>query len=426
MKKLLKLILSLGLVASMAACSSNKPAEGTTTEGGDVSTEGVEIVIWHTFTEAQEAELQRLAAAYGEATGVTVTCQSQPYNGFESTVYEAVTNGVGPDFLFNYASYALDYDAYGKSLNFSKYWDADFDYASLVSAGVYEECTQGFADGGVHAVAVQTTGPVFFYNADWAEELGLEAPVTWDDVKANAQAIYAAKGVPGFAIDSMSDFLQILILQENNGKYIDLDTNTLLFDTPEVKAWVEWFKEGCIEGYFQVAPTTGDYNSNDMNGGVLGAYIGSSAGIPYLSGFTVGCCPVPQIDPSNPYVVGWNRSVVGFTSDDEAKNAAIAGFAKFMTEAENDKGWVMTLNAYSPYYATQELEDYKDYVAQDVALIALGQQMDYAVVIPSFTNATTVRDLLKELMTSAASDSNSDVDALFESCVAKSNAAINE
>lgn len=434
MRKLIKLALAALMVCSLFACSSNSSSSepensGDSQQGENTSLEGTTITIWHSFTEAQEVELQRLATEFEKETGVHVECLFQPNKDFESVVYEAVSSGVGPDFLFHYASTGMDYQAYGKSLNFSEYW-GDFDYKSLVSEGVYQEGTQGFNDGGVHSVAVQTTGPVYFYNATWFEELNLEVPTTWDEVWETSKAIYEAKGVPGFAVDSMSDFLQILILQSNDGKYVDLENKEVLWNTDEVKEWVKWFKEGCMLGYFQVAASGADgYNSSDLVSNVLGAYIGSSAGIPYVTmqeGQELGVAPVQQVDPANPYVVGWNRGVIGIKSDDENKNKAVTEFAKFMTRPENAASWAMTLSAYSPYAGAKVVDGYEEYVAGNLALTALGQQVDYAVVIPTFGNASFVRDELKTLITSAASDPNSDVDALFEAAVSKCNAAIKE
>ena len=72
--------------------------------------EPVEVVIWHTFTDAQQTALEGFAAAFNESQDqYEVIVQSQAYSGFEDTVYNAVANGVGPSIICNYASTAADY-----------------------------------------------------------------------------------------------------------------------------------------------------------------------------------------------------------------------------------------------------------------------------------------------------------------------------
>ena len=50
--------------------------------------EPVEVVIWHTFTDAQQTALEGFAAAFNETQDqYEVIVQSQAYSGFEDTVY---------------------------------------------------------------------------------------------------------------------------------------------------------------------------------------------------------------------------------------------------------------------------------------------------------------------------------------------------
>ena len=58
------------------------------------------------------------------------------------------------------------------------------------------------------------------------DNLGLEAPKTWDDVAANSK-IYEETGIVGFAIDSVADLGQMLLMQ-NGVEYIDSETKQLI------------------------------------------------------------------------------------------------------------------------------------------------------------------------------------------------------
>ena len=383
----------------------------------------IEITWWHTFTEGQEATLQEIIAEFNEANPeITVVAEPQPYDGFLAKVYEAVSTGTGPNLIFNYASEAAQYVPDGLIVDQSKYMESD--YQARVSESIYAEST-GFEDGGLYAVAVQSTGPILFYNKTMYDKLGLTAPKTWDEVEANAKAIFAEYGIPGFAFDSLTDGMQTLLLQ-NGGAYVDLEKKVVLFNTPEFAERVEWFANGVKEGYFGLAPVTGNYFSNDMSGKQLASYVGSSAGLPYLNlgDDELAAAPMPLTKDGFDWVPAWTRSALVFAKDKETDKAAVA-FVEYFTNAENAGRWAMSLNAFTPYKDTQELESYKAFVADNIALTALAEQASYAVALPSFTGANTIRNELKAMAEKVATGQMSAADAIAaaeETC----NAAMQE
>lgn len=383
----------------------------------------IEITWWHTFTEGQEATLQEIIAEFNEANPeITVVAEPQPYDGFLAKVYEAVSTGTGPNLIFNYASEAAQYVPDGLIVDQSKYMESD--YQARVSESIYAEST-GFEDGGLYAVAVQSTGPILFYNKTMYDKLGLTAPKTWDEVEANAKAIFAEYGIPGFAFDSLTDGMQTLLLQ-NGGAYVDLEKKVVLFNTPEFAERVEWFANGVKEGYFGLAPVTGNYFSNDMSGKQLASYVGSSAGLPYLNlgDDELAAAPMPLTKDGFDWVPAWTRSALVFAKDEETDKAAVA-FVEYFTNAENAGRWAMSLNAFTPYKDTQELESYKVFVADNIALTALAEQASYAVALPSFTGANTIRNELKAMAEKVATGQMSAADAIAaaeETC----NAAMQE
>ncbi len=383
----------------------------------------IEITWWHTFTEGQEATLQEIIAEFNEANPeITVVAEPQPYDGFLAKVYEAVSTGTGPNLIFNYASEAAQYVPDGLIVDQSKYMESD--YQARVSESIYAEST-GFEDGGLYAVAVQSTGPILFYNKTMYDKLGLTAPKTWDEVEANAKAIFAEYGIPGFAFDSLTDGMQTLLLQ-NGGAYVDLEKKVVLFNTPEFAERVEWFANGVKEGYFGLAPVTGNYFSNDMSGKQLASYVGSSAGLPYLNlgDDELAAAPMPLTKDGFDWVPAWTRSALVFAKDEETDKAAVT-FVEYFTNAENAGRWAMSLNAFTPYKDTQELESYKAFVADNIALTALAEQASYAVALPSFTGANTIRNELKAMAEKVATGQMSAADAIAaaeETC----NAAMQE
>ena len=90
MKKLFKVLVVVLAAMMLVACSG-----GNSGNGGDEG-EVAEVMIWHTLTDHDEEMLQQIVDAFNaENEGkYHVTQETQPLDGFNAKVYEAVTNGV--------------------------------------------------------------------------------------------------------------------------------------------------------------------------------------------------------------------------------------------------------------------------------------------------------------------------------------------
>ena len=383
--------------------------------GAAAAADKVTVTWWHTFTEGQKDTLESIIAEFNAAhEDIEVVAESQPLDGFGSKVYEAVSNGTGPDIIFDYASKMPEYVDNGLAPDLLPYLSTD--YQSRVSAGVYEEDTS-FSDGGLHAIAVQSTGPIFFYNKTMFDNLGLECPKTWDDVTEASKKIYAEYGVPGFAFDSLTDGFMTRLFQ-SGGEYVDIEAKKVLFNTPEFEAIVEWFAEGVQAGYFGLAPTTGNYFSNDMGAKALASYVGSSAGLPYLNlgDDELAAAPMPKTEGGVDWVPAWNRSALVFASNPAQEKAAVE-FIEYFTTPENAARWAQSLVAFTPYADAAELPEFQEFISGNIALAALGEQIPYAYVVPSFTGADTVRNEIQYLVQRAATGQMSAAEAIAEAVI---------
>ena len=354
MKNIFKKIAAVSLCASMlAGCSGGSTGSTGTTDGSDTNNKTT-ITIWHTFTGGQDELLNTIAKDFETENQDIHVNVVGGYNekDFESTVQDAVVNGVGPNLVFHFASFARNFDGYDMLISFDDYFTED--YKSMVSQGIYDEATD-FVDGKVHLIATYTASQVLYYNKTMFEEAGVEAPKTWNDLKEASKAIYEKTGVVGFCADALIEVINTIILQSHDGKYVDTASKKLLFNDEETLKWIEWWAEGVKEGYFQIAPTTGDYNSSDLNNGAIASYIGSCAGLPFLDlsniGGEVGVVRMPYIDENHRQTTVSNRSIIGFKKS-EAEDAAVAKFAEYFITRDGE--WAQELNAYSPYFTIQE------------------------------------------------------------------------
>ena len=385
------------------------------------------VTIWHTFTDAQQTALEKFAADFNASQDeYVVVVESQAYSGFLDNVYNAVANGVGPSIIINYASTAADYVEDGLVVDLSQYvFDPEIGMADVYNslpASIQAE-TVGFVDGGMYALPAVTTGPIFFINQTLYDELGLKAPTTWEELAENSKIIYEAKGIPGFAADSLTDMMQAFMMQSGAG-YIDVENKVVLFNTPEATAWLAWFGENVQKGYFALNPT-GDYWSNDFNAGMVASYLGSCAGVPYIvpDGFEYSVAPMVRGDVVE-WFPAWNRGPIVFNKDEDTNRGAYM-FIRYFLSPEVNTEWAIAMNALSPYGTTQASEAYAPFAAELApSLVAVQDNLDVAGALPTVTGSYAVRTALQDAAIAVAGGMSAE-DAMAMA-VATSNAALQE
>ena len=362
-----------------------------------------EVKIWHTFTEGQQAALEKYAADFNASqSDYTVILESQAFSGFTDAVYQATANGVGPSIIFNYGSEAAKYVPDGKVVNLKPYiYDPE-----IGMVDVYESMpdslrgeVEGFEKEGIYYLPSYTTGPVLFYNKTLFDEMGFAPPKTWEELAEQAKAIYEEKGISGYTgADGLTDLMQTLILQSGS-TYIDVANKVVGFDNEETLKWLTWYGENVQNEYFLDGPTISDYISSDFNAGNVASYSGSCAGEPYIdpNGFEFSCAPLPKAITTEWYP-SWNRGPIVFDKGDDANRGAYL-FVRYLLSPEVNADWVQKVNALSPYGTTQACDAYKAYSANlTVSLQALQANLDVAGALPNVTGSARVRDALKETL----------------------------
>lgn len=429
MKKFLKGALASAMALSLAACGNNAGQnEGGENEGIALPEEGTTVTIWHTFTNDQLTTLEAIANEFNATNeyGITVKVESQAYDGFLDTVKSNVYNGTGPDMILNYASAAADYIEDEKVLDFAPLINDPVigieGYAESKPAGIYAEET-GFEDGGHHVIVTQTTGPIVFYNKTFYDQLGLKPAKTWAELEVNSQKVHDEMGIAGFAFDSLTDSIQALIMQNEAG-YIDVENREVLWNNDKTVELVDYIARNTQNGNFLVDATNG-YFSSDINSGLVAAYVGSVAGLPYVdltpNGWELACAPMPM--DGNGWNPAWDRGLMVFDYEDDNRTVASYLFIKYFIETENSKKWNMAMNSLSPFFAVQEDAEYQEYVNSNIALAALAEQIPTSGVLTTISGSATVRTELESAVRTAAAGTATAKDALAEAA-ANSNAAL--
>ncbi|MDO4355992.1 MAG: extracellular solute-binding protein [Clostridia bacterium] len=387
---------------------------------GVAESDRTEIVIWHTFTDDQEAMLQTLAEEFNASQDqYTVVVQSQPYSGFENSVLTAVTNGVGPDMIIYYSSTVANYIDAGLVADLGKYvYDEEIGiegFDEALPAAILAEASS-FSDNTMHCIPLTTSGPILFYNKDLFAQAEVEVPTTWDEMYEVAKVINEKTGVAGLANDSLTDTMQAFVFASGS-TYIDTENKVVGWNNDDFVSVLDKYAQATQDGSIALT-ATGDYWSSDFNAGIVASYIGSCAGVPYIEpdGFEYDVAPM-VLDSTNPWYPAWNRSAICFSTTEE-KERGTYEFIKFFVQPENNSRWCMACNYLSPYSWTAENEEYAAFVEANPALAAVNENLDKAGYLPNVFGASTVRSELEKAATMACSGAMSTSEAVAEAAAA--------
>lgn len=391
--------------------------------GNKGDSEKKQVVIWHSWNVEEggtEHELKLIVDEYNASQNeVEVVLQAQPGEGYSDKVYNAVTNNVGPDIILEFATTLPEYVKGGFLADMGKYIDVDALGKRLPKALMDE--SMGSTDGKLHIVPAHNTTTVFFYNKTLYDELELTVPETWEQLAENAEKIYKAKGIAGFATDSYIDLAQILFMQTGS-TYIDTDSFKVGFNNELCIDKLSWFVDNVKEKSFAADFTSGSIDG-DFNAGLLGSFIGTSSYEPFITpdGFEYATAPIPSTG-DNAWAPIFNRGIIVFASDEETERAA-CDFVEYFTNVENSSRWCRSIGALSPYTDVSQEKAFADYLANDQVLQASVETMKNGGTTPPVLGARAIRTELKQAFLQAIGGVKTPAEALAEA-EANSNKAL--
>ncbi|CAN5769611.1 ABC transporter substrate-binding protein [soil metagenome] len=292
-------------VATAAAAVKASPVYAVPTIIQDTSSDA-KIVYWGSFTDANGVAEQGVVDQFNEA-GLGVQVEYQFQGNYEETAQKltaAVAARQTPDvsllsdvwwfrFYLNSLLAPLDDLIQANEVDRSDYVD------SLLNEGV--------RDGVTYWMPMARSTPLFYYNVDAFNEVGLtEAPGNWSDLVAVAPDLVKMDGDTmtrsAFAHPSAGSYIAWLfqcVTWQYNGRYSDEEFN-ILIDEPEAVAAGEFYRASVADGW---ASTIEVLRTDFINGltasmlastGDLGA-INNEATFEFKTAFlpeaeTFGCC----------------------------------------------------------------------------------------------------------------------------------------
>lgn len=437
MKKLQMLGIFVLVTVVLIACSSKQTGEGTAegSENNDAkddsseelaTLEEAELVLWHTLTDHHEEALQKIIDDFNNSQDkVTIVAQAQPYADFQSKLMQAVRNGTGPDLVRTFPSEVVNYINDDLIVDFSPYInDPAFgidNFSEQLPEGIYKEITQ-WEEGATYLFPTQLTGEVLFYNKTLYDDLDLDVPKTWKQLEENSRIITEETGKPAFGSDSITDTFIDLIMQ-GGSEYIDPESKTVAFNNDIALEKLDWFSSNVQEGIFRLVGED-QYLSGPFSSQTVASYIGSSAGIDFVSSgvgdqFELGVAPIPQEGPEE-FFPSWINGFVAFKSD-EVKERAAYEFLKYHAQPEVMAEWSIAFGSVPAFQDAIDTKEYQEFMNSNIAVQALIPQIEKIGYLPSISGASSVRNNLDEAIQNASLGTKSPQEALDDAEEASNN-----
>ena len=427
MKRILCVLLSAMMLLSIfTACgstsnddSSNSGNSGDSTNDAETEIvdssdiEACEIVFWHAMSNAQEEALTAITDEFNATNewGITVTLVNQgAYNDLSTKLTASAASDTLPDLSQAYNNWVTSY--IDKIVPLDDFVARDYDEMD------YEDILQSYRDensefGFISGMPFNKSTYLYFYNKTLFDQLGLSAPETWDDLITIGQTFQSELGMVSLGYDDLAGLIEATLLQ-NGAEYISEDGAE--FDTEEGLEAITYLMDLYNNGY---ARLVGEdlYFSGPLGNCLIGAYVGSSTGVSYitmLDGYELGVSTLPGNTTKAANTAGTN--VMMFTTDAN-KQAAAWEYLKYLTNTENTVYWAMQ-TGYMPIRTSGfESEEYQEYMETSEAAQACYAQQEAYFASSNFDGSYDVRNDIGtkfEELVLAGADGQTAYDALIE------------
>ena len=295
----------------------------------------------------------------------------------------------------------------------------------------YNECIIG---NGCYALPYMRSTEALYINKDLVTKLGYTIPdvPTWDYIwevseaamKQDAEGTFLVNGQKTLIpfIYKSTDNMMISMLKQKDAPYSDEEGHVLLFNdtTKEILMSLVPHAKSRSFSTFKISSYPGNY----LNAGQCIFAIDSTAGATWMGSnapnsdihsenivqFETVVRPIPQYDPSNPYMISQGPSLCIFTKEDEGEVLASWLFMQYMLTNDVQIAYSQTEGYIPVTTKAQNSAEYQEYLAAegvdnalhyDVKIKAAKlflENIDRTFVTPVFAGSASVREAAGELV----------------------------
>jgi multiple sugar transport system substrate-binding protein len=384
MKKLLATLLAACLLLSLAVVT------GAAAE----TAQPVTVEFWHAMSGGLQTALVALTDKFNaeNGKGITVNLTNQGgYGDLSTKLLGAIASDTLPDMAQVYDSWIVN--SLDVVVPLDDFVANDFDNYEDILPGYRAE---GSEFGRIYTIGFNKSVQLYFYNKTKYDELGLTAPTTWEELYNVSKAYYEGTGTAAFGYDDLFGmFLQYML--QNDAGFIE--NGQVMFSNEKGVEAMAFLLDMFQKGY---ARTAGEdkYLSGPFNNGLVGAYIGSSAGAAYIKpvDFEYACAPIPVGVKGAAMQAGTNLAMF---AKDAAKQAAAWEYIKFLTSTESTVQWAMNTGYLPVRQSGFESAEFQAYMANSEAAKASYAQVANMAFESAFPGSQEIRTALGAEMETA-------------------------
>lgn len=377
---LLAMSMAAGMMAVPAAAEDAKEIEPCTIE------------FWHAMNGQQEDSLKALTDQFNEENeyGIEVKLVNQGYyNDLSTKLTASAAADTLPALAQAYNNWLTSYT--DKITPLDDFVENDFDDYEDIIESYRDECSQfGF----ISAVPFNKSTYVYFYNKTMFDELGLEAPETWEDFTVIGEKLKEEKDICALGVDDLAGFLESS-LHQNGVDYISEEG--ALFNNDEGLETVTYIMDLYNNGYARLVGEDG-YFSTVISNQLIGGYIGSITGVSYIETgdeWELGVAALPGNKEKAANQAGTN--IVMFATDENEQKAAWE-YMKFMTSVDATTQWAMETGYLPVRSSAYESDAYQEFMANDATATAAYSQAEYFFSQPTFEGSYDIMSAVNTKM----------------------------
>lgn len=375
-----------------------------------------EVVFWHAMGGGQGEALEGLVADFEkENPDVKITLQHQGGYGDLNQILVATMQSPKdlPTITQAYPDWMLQFSEAGMVADLTdrvKGEEGIEDYEDIFP-GVRDEIEQ---DDKIIGIPFNKSTEVLWYNQDLFDELGLENPTNFEELKEVAKKIKEEKDIPAFGWDALSNFYVTYLKNKGIEFGPDLDVTC-----PESIEAVNYYLDGIKEGYFRIAGTD-QYLSGPFANEQLAGYIGSNAGEVYVKEGVEGKFKyAAQAYPAEKAVQQGTNIYMFEGASDEAKDAAFR-FLKYISSKDAQIKFGLETGYMPARKSAVEDENYKNADSEIPKILETASEKLFSrPLVPGSQQAyNDVASKLEEILSNPDSDVEAEMEAFapqFES-----------
>ena len=409
-KKFLPILLAVFLaLTSMMGCSVQAPGESQASEAtsgeneGDSSAaptasatvdpatlpDGFTIKLWHTRGSGKNMEaMEQLIKDFNEQNEYGIIVEGEHIGTYDETLAKTMTSVVGGDnpVLIMASDDGIPTLAEkGQLADLKPYVDRDgFDMDNILKG----HSSSVIHNGQIVSMPYVRSTAVFFYNKTIWDEMGFEAPKSFEELKEQCAKITAEKGIYGFGMWPDPGYYNEALLISLGGSGMvspDGKSCSALHDGSMLKKlteWRSWVDEGwCMPYDVTSAETT---MKDNFYQGKVASMFASSAGLTNMiinsqeAGFELGVSNMVVYGGYGTATGGGNLCVLKQNHSEE-EIAAAWEFIKFaLSDEQSVNNAILTGYLPTTYTAAESAKMEEYYASNPLAKVAY-EQSEYAM-----------------------------------------------